>query len=154
MDFWVAGDLDWVITLQPHTFGLPMQDVHVAVNGARMNEMGAYGLVCRSTGRNDLYGFHITNDGRYWVCKMLNGTGTTLASGAGAPATSDVNRIEMRCVGQTITSIIDGTTAEEINDDSLSEGNVGLFAQPLGGPLEGGWSFYAYFDDFQVEVMP
>ena len=128
MDFWVVGDMDWVIALQPHTLSLPLQDVHVAVNGAGMNEMGACGLVCRCTGRDDLYGFHITNDGSYWVCKMVNGTGTTLASGAGAPATSDVNRIEMRCVEETIPAIINGTTAEEINDDSLSEGNVGLFA--------------------------
>lgn len=154
MDFWTAGDTDWVITLQPYPFNLPMRDVHVAVTASGMNEAGAYGLVCRCTGRDNLYGLHIANDGRYWIFKMVDGRGTTLASKSRPEIQGDVHRIEMWCIGETIKAIVDGTTLEEIQDGTLSEGNAGLFAQPLGGSLEGPWSFYASFDDFSMEVLP
>jgi hypothetical protein len=154
MDFWIAGDTEWIITLQPHAFDRPMRDVHIAVTAGGMNAAGAYGLVCRCTDRDNLYGLHVANDGRYWMFKMVAGKGTTLASKSRPEIQGDFHRIEMWCGGDTIKAIVDGITLEVIQDGSLSEGNAGLFAQPLGGGLEGAWSFYAYFDDFSMEVLP
>lgn len=154
MDFWIAGDTDWVIALQPKSFTGPLRDMHVAVTASGMNDAGAYGLVCRCTDHDNLYGLHIANDGRYWIFKMVEGKGTTLASNARSEIKGDMHRIEMWCVGETIRAVVDGMTLEEIQDTSLSVGNAGLFAQPLGGGLEGPWSFYAYFDDFSMEIFP
>ena len=55
------------------------------------------------------------------------------------------------CVGNQITSFANGTRISLISDNDLSAGNVGLFAQPLGGEIVGAWSFYATFDDFYAE---
>jgi len=154
MEFWIAGDTEWVITMQPHSFNNPLQDVYVSVMGIGMNDFGAYGLVCRCTDRDNLYGFHIANDGRYWIFKMVDGIGTTLASKSISGFQGDIHEIEMSCIDETIMVGVDGNTLEEIRDGSLSEGNAGLFAQPLGGSLEGPWSFYVSFDDFYMEVLP
>ncbi len=150
IEFWQAGDTVPVIVLQPMENELIGGDMVVKVTGDGMNTDGAYGLVCRANG-DDLYGFHVANDGRYWLYKAVGGKVTTLDSGRHAAISEEFNQVEMRCIGSRITSLVNGTQVSQVEDADLKSGNAGLFAQPLGGPIVGAWSFYAVFDDFYAE---
>ena len=49
MEFFLAGDDEVLLSLQPHSFSLPLEDMIVRAEGVGMSKDGAYGLVCRYT---------------------------------------------------------------------------------------------------------
>jgi hypothetical protein len=153
MEFFLAGDSQILLSLQPNAFTLPLRDMEVRMEGTAMEANGAYGLVCRYSDSGNYYTFHIALDGRYWLYKQVNGKWTNLGTGTSS-AIRDPNTVGLDCVGNTISASVNGTVLEEVRDDSLSEGNAGLFAQPLGGDMVGDWSYYAAFASFEMTVYP
>ena len=153
MSFWIAGDQDYQFLIQPHHFSLPLRNMNLRTQGTALNGNGAYGLVCRWSDSINLYTFHISTDGRYWLYKRVNGTWTNLGSGTSS-VIQEENAIELQCVNDRISASVNNMVIAAVTDRSLSEGNGGLFAQPLGGSLEGAWSYYAVFQSFDMTVLP
>ena len=153
MDFWIAGDADVLVTIQPHQFNLPLADMHVQVEGTSPDVNSAYGLVCRYTDQDNYYTIHVSSDGNFWLYKRVGGNWTNLGSGPNS-AVQVNNSVELWCVGNEISAAVNGTTVIDVHDDSLTEGNAGLFAQPLGGALAGGQSYTVTFQYFEMTVYP
>jgi hypothetical protein len=153
IEFYLAGDEQLLLSLQPHSFALPLRDMDVRREGTAMDENGAYGLVCRYADPSNYYTIHISLDGRYWFYKQVNGRWTDFGSGT-SDAIQEQNTIELQCVGDTISASVNGELLAEVRDGSLAEGNAGLFSQPLGGPVAGTWSYYAAFQVFEMIVYP
>jgi hypothetical protein len=153
ISFWQAGDSDYVISYQPHQFSLPFRNMYIKGWGTALNGQGAYGLVCRYANAQNFYTFHISTDGRYWLYKRVSGDWTNLGTGT-SPAIKEENTIEFECIDDRISASVNSMIIVEVNDTDLAEGNAGLFAQPLGGPVEDAWSYYAVFDSFEMTVLP
>ncbi|MBN1437774.1 MAG: hypothetical protein JW929_00055 [Anaerolineales bacterium] len=152
MEFYLASDSEVLLSLQPHAFSLLLKDTVVRAEGLGMNENGAFGLVCRCGDPLNYYTFHISTDGRYWLYKQVDGAWTNLGSGTSGEI-RESNALELSCRGDTVSAAVNGTTVAEVADGSLTEGNAGLFAQPLGGEVLGAWSYYAAFQFFEMTVF-
>ena len=153
ISFLKAGDKDYVISLQPHEYSVPLKNMVLRVWGDALNKNGALGLVCRYQDPDNFYAFRIATDGQYWLDKYVQGKLTNLGKGNNDAITEE-NTLNLECIDKHISASVNDKVIIEINDSSLAEGNAGLFAQPMGGPLQGKKSYQAIFDSFEMTVQP
>lgn len=114
----------------------------------------AFGVICRYQDEDNFYGFMISHDGYYGIFKYLDGV-MVMASEDGKLGYSedirqggDVNHIQAVCQGNKLSLNVNDSILAVVEDDSFSEGKVGLLA---GSYVEPGVT--VLFDNFKV-VQP
>lgn len=103
----------------------------VMIGGPEENE---FGLLCRFVDNENFYVATIASDGYYFIWRRLNGgdwelvgmesgqTSTAIYTGA------QTNRIRLDCVGSSLTLYANGTQLIQVQDSSLTSGDVGVYA--------------------------
>ncbi len=99
-----------------------------------------FGVICRFQDNENFYGFLISHDGYYGIFKMIDGA-MVMSSAEGNMAYSDsirqggiVNHIQAVCQGNRLSLIVNNTLLAEIQDDSYSDGQIGLIAGAYDNP--------------------
>lgn len=113
----------------------------------------AYGVMCRYQNENNYYVFLISGDGYYAIGKFQSGASEIrYISGQGEYQFSEqirqgpaINEIQVECVGNTLSLIVNGVTLDSVVDDSFPSGNIGLGVTTF----QAGTSVVR-FDDVQV----
>ncbi|MCJ7426158.1 MAG: hypothetical protein MUO17_03355 [Dehalococcoidales bacterium] len=94
-------------------------------------------VLCRVQDEDNYYAFGVSADGYYDIVGFFEGEMIVLASltysgyinqGVGA-----VNLIHIECVGSSLTLAVNGYVLEQVTDNSVSGGYIGLEAQALSG---------------------
>ena len=90
----------------------------------------AWGVFCRYRDVDNFYALEIGSDGLFSIYAMVAGQYVSLAdftySDAIATGEGAENHIGVRCVGQTLSLTINGVLLAEVEDASLSRGDVAL----------------------------
>lgn len=103
----------------------------VMVGGPEENE---FGLLCRFVDNDNFYAATIASDGYYFIWRRLNGGDWELVGmDSGQTSTAirvgtQVNRIRLDCVGSSLTLYANGTQLIQVQDSSLTTGDVGVYA--------------------------
>lgn len=133
--------------------GKKFQDTIIDVDGVLLGGSSddAYGAICRYQDSQHFYGFLITHDGYYGIFKMQDGQ-LTLADPTGGLKYSDairqggvVNHLQATCQGDTLQLSVNGSLLSIIQDDSYSQGQVGVIAAAFTNPGE-----ELFFDNLKV----
>jgi len=131
----------------------PMQfgDVRIEVDTAAINGPASAfaGIACRVSG-NEFYSFVISADGYFSIALTQNGKFTMLGQDQMAPSANiktgvALNHLRADCSGTTLAFYINGFLVGQVNDPTLTSGEVGL----LTGTLEQGGADVV-FDQFIV----
>lgn len=92
---------------------------------------GYAGLICRFQNSGNYYGFIVMGDGGYRIYKKFGGIITDLETPGqkGIVETGDsFNRIRADCTGTSLTLFVNGERVADAQDDTFTEGRVGLVA--------------------------
>lgn len=134
------------------TTGLQYNDVKVQVETHKLtgSNDSYLGIVCRYQDSQNYYRFFVTPDGYTGLVRMVNGESSTLPGGKmmynhDVNQDDDKNLLEVFCVGNQLSLLINGKLAVTAEDEQLSNGDVGIFAETGQG---GAGSFV--FNDFIV----
>ena len=109
-----------------------------------------YGLLCRYE-KDEFYYFAVSSDGYYAIFRMdpdgtlapLTGRAMLRSSAIHVDGTD--NRLVASCQGSTLTLYANGERIAQVEDDTLTDGDVGMAA---GTVSRGGTSIW--FDDFEA----
>lgn len=132
--------------------GLKLSNVRIQVESASIGGPvdNRFGIVCRYQDADNYYAFLISTDGYYGVLKMAAGQPELL----GAEEMQRHTRLEpgkltyfleAECNQSTLILRIDGAEITRLEDDSLTKGDVGLFAGTFQEP-----GAEILFDNFKV----
>ena len=110
-------------------------------------------MICRYQNEQNYYVFLISGDGYYAIGKFETGLNEIrYISGQGEYQFSEQirqgqveNDIQVECVGNQLTLIVNGVTLESVTDSAFSTGNIGLGVTTF---QEGG--AIVRFDDVEV----
>ena len=121
--------------------GLNFKNIHIA---ARVEKVGGpdnnfFGVLCRYQDPMNYYSFVISSDGYYGVYKVVNGDKSLMGQQSmefdSAINQGDaVNDIQAVCQDNQFEFIVNSTQLIQVQDDSLSFGDVGLLAGNLDEP--------------------
>lgn len=137
----------WTVT------GNKFQDVQIDIDAVLLNgpTNDAYGALCRFQDNEHFYGFIISHDGYYGIFKMLDGQ-LKLADPAGGLKYSEsirqggvVNHIQAVCQGDILKLSVNGQLLSMVQDNSFSEGKIGLIAGAYATP-----GVEVFFDNLKV----
>ena len=112
------------------------QDTRVEVDAVLLNgpTNDNFGVICRYQDNSNFYGFVVSHDGYYGVFKLQDGN-MILSSADGDLSYSEVirqggivNHVEAVCQGNTLTLSVNDVTLAELQDDSFTDGQIGLIA--------------------------
>ncbi len=110
-------------------------------------DLTEWGLICRAQDYNNLYTFGVNIDGRPTIWKKIKDEWTELATGRASDAFRSgnaTNRLRADCIGSNLILYINGRKVLEAEDSALTSGQVGLYVQEDGEPIE------VLFDNFLV----
>ncbi|MHC1741357.1 MAG: hypothetical protein AB9897_09640 [Anaerolineaceae bacterium] len=133
--------------------GEKYQDVKIDIDAVLLNGPtdDAYGAICRYQDNEHFYGFLVTHDGYYGIFKMQQGQ-LVLANPEGGLKFSEairqggvVNHIQAICQGNLLTLSVNDQILSIIEDDSLSQGKIGLIAGAYATP-----GVELFFDNLKV----
>lgn len=134
------------------TTGLQFNDVKVQVETHKLtgSNDSYLGIVCRYQDSQNYYRFFVTPDGYTGLVRVVNGESSTLPGGKmmynhDVNQDDDKNLLEVFCVGNQLSLLVNGKLAVTAEDEQLSNGDVGIFAETGQG---GSGSFV--FNDFIV----
>ncbi len=125
-------------------------DVRLEVEVSRLAgpEAGVGGLICRFQNSGNYYAGVVDGQGGYRIIEKRGGVNNDLVE----PGQADVivtgeefNRIRFDCVGDVLTLYVNGQKMAEVQDDSFTEGNVGLLASTFELP-----GLEVLFDNFLI----
>jgi len=143
MDYDGGGYRILVNTLQTNFWSTPHKnftDVRVEVDTGKLAgpDENRIGLVCRFNGR-DYYFFIITSDGYYGAGVFFNGQAILLGhpelqSSANINKGVAVNHLRADCISNTLTFYVNGFQLVQIQDTTLTEGDIGVLAGTFGTP--------------------
>ena len=142
-----TDSLLWTLASQKY------QDVKINVDGVLLGGPtdDVYGAICRFQDGQHFYGFLITHDGYYGIFKMQDGK-LILADPNGGLKYSEairqggvVNHLEAVCQGDLLKLSVNGQLLAEIQDSSLTEGQIGLIAGAYSSP-----GVEVFFDNLEV----
>jgi hypothetical protein len=111
-------------------------DVIVEADGVKLGgpDENEFGLLCRFVDNGNFYAATIASDGYYFIWRRINngdwemvGMETGEFSEAIHTGTQS-NRIRLECVGSSLTLYANGTLLRQVQDSSLTSGDVGLYA--------------------------
>lgn len=123
---------EWIFWSNP---GLSLTNVKIDVDATKIGgpEENEFGVICRYVDENNFYFFSVTSDGFFSVTKLINGEyefigmeefGATDAVNAG----NTLNHLTGECNGNVLRFWVNGTLLAETQDDTFTEGDVGLIA--------------------------
>jgi hypothetical protein len=133
--------------------GQRFQDVQIDVDGVLLSGPtdDIYGAICRFQDNQHFYGFLVTHDGYYGIFKMQDGK-LSLADAEGGLKYSEVirqggvvNHIQAVCQGDLLKLSVNDQLLTEVEDSSLTEGQVGLIAGSYTTP-----GVEVFFDNLKV----
>jgi hypothetical protein len=140
-------DNDAIYSVKTTNYG----DVRVEIDAARLGGpfSSYYGLTCRFQNGGNYYSLVLTGDGSFAILKKLTGKFYTLAQSQ-APSTAinrstAYNRMQIECVGPTLTLSVNGQVLLQARDYDFPAGYVGMIA---GNQRESGMD--ALFDNIAV----
>lgn len=127
-------------------------DVRVEVDAQKAGGVddNEFGIICRHADPANFYYATISSDGFYGFFRYVGGEleiigdGQLQPSDAIAPGTAS-NHIRLDCIGSTLTLYANGEFVGEASDNSLADGDVGLYAGTWDTP-----GTDILFDDFVV----
>jgi len=94
-------------------------------------------VLCRVQDADNYYAFGVSADGYYDIVRFSEGEMTVLASitysGYINQGWDVVNTIYIECIGSSLTFAVNGYVLEQVTDNSVSGGYIGLDAQALSG---------------------
>lgn len=133
--------------------GEKYQDVQIDIDAVLLSGPtdDAYGTICRFQDNQHFYGFLVTHDGYYGIFKMQEGQ-LMLADPVGGLKYSEairqggvVNHIQATCQGNMLKLAVNGQQLAIIEDNSYSQGQVGLIAGAYATP-----GAEIFFDNLKV----
>lgn len=143
MDYDSGGYRMLVNALQTNFWSTPgkdFKDVRIEVDAGKLAgpDENRIGVICRSDGQS-YYFFIISSDGYYGLGIFTDGQAALL--GQKAMQSSDkiktgvsVNHLRADCKGNTLTFFVNGSQLAQVQDPTLTHGDVGLltgtFSQP------------------------
>ncbi len=134
------------------TTGLQFSDVKVQVEAHKLtgSNDSYMGIVCRYQDSQNYYRFFVTPDGYTGLVRVVNGEPSTLPDGKmlynhNVKQNDEINLLEVFCVGNQLSLVVNGKLALTAEDEQLTKGDVGVFAETGQG---GAGSFV--FNDFIV----
>jgi hypothetical protein len=123
----------WVVNPSAAVYG----DVQVEVDAHKLSgpDANEYGVVCRvDYDAGSLYAGVVTSDGQYAIYKSIDEGPLELVGMAAMGFSQSVNQgeatnhIRFDCIGNTLTLFANGTQLAQVSDDTLTSGEVGLYA--------------------------
>ena len=118
------------------TTGLQFADVIVRVESRQLTgSSDSYlGVVCRYLDSHNYYRFFITPDGYAGIIRLVDGESSTLPGGETKYShdvfqDDSVNVLEAACVGNKLTFHVNGKLVISVEDDLLTQGDIGIFAE-------------------------
>jgi hypothetical protein len=142
-----ANSMIWTVV------GKKYQDVQIDIDAVLLSGStdDVYGAICRVQDNKHFYGFLVSHDGYYGIFKMQDGK-LELADPSGGLKYSEairqggvVNHIQAICQGDLLKLSVNGQLLSIIEDDSYSEGQVGLIGGTYATP-----GVEIFFDNFEV----
>lgn len=138
MNFWATPRRDFA-------------DVRIEVDAGKLAgpDENRIGLVCRFNG-SDYYFFIMSSDGFYGIGIFSGGQAALLGQGEMLSATSinqgvAVNHLRADCVGDQLTFYVNGFQLAQVQDATLTTGDIGLLAGTFATP-----GVDVVFDNFVV----
>jgi hypothetical protein len=124
------NSLLWSVT------GDQFKDTQIEVDGVLLGgpSNDAFGIVCRFKDNKNFYGFLLSHDGYYGIFKMQNGSLSLANADEGLKFSEAirqggvVNHIQAICQGNILKLTVNGELLSVVEDDSFSQGQVGLIA--------------------------
>lgn len=118
------------------TTGLQFSDIKVQVETQKLtgSNDSYLGIVCRYQDNQNHYRFFVTPDGYTGIVKVVNGESSVLPDGKmsynhDVIQNDGTNLLEVSCVGNTLSLSVNGKLAVSADDDQLTQGDVGIFAE-------------------------
>ena len=143
MDYYSGGYRMLVNSLQTNFWATPRRnfiDVRVEVDTGKLAgpDENRIGVLCRHS-EGDYYFFIITSDGYYGMGLFKDGLATLLGQAEMLPSANinqglAVNHLRADCTGSTHTFFVNGTQLAQVQDATLSTGDVGVIAGTFGSP--------------------
>jgi hypothetical protein len=116
-------------------------DVIVEVDATKAGgpDDNLFGILCRYQDKSNYYELVITSDGYYDIRKIRNNQPQPLLAedfqfSDKIPTGGGTVRLGARCVGPTLTLLINGIALAEVQDDDLASGDIGLIAGTFSEP--------------------
>jgi S1-C subfamily serine protease len=107
----------------------------------------SYGLICRYQDEDNFYSLEVSEDGYFAIFKKIAGDYEVVEDWheTDLVPSSGTFEIYASCIGDELTLAVDGTVLGSVEDNSFSDGDVGVIAETwnLGG-------FTVSFEDFIV----
>lgn len=132
--------------------GLIFQDVLIHTKAIKLDgpEDNLFGVICRYQDPRHFYALVIGSDGYYGIFKMVNGhfeliERPAMDFSAMIHPGAEMNEIHGLCQGERLELIVNGVKLIEVQDASLTTGDVGLIAGNLDDP-----GISVLFDNFFV----
>lgn len=143
MDYYSGGYRMLVNALQTNFWATPRRnfsDVRVEVDTGKLAgpDENRIGVLCRFTG-GDYYFFIITSDGYYGMGIFKDGQAALLGQAEMLPSGSinqglAVNHLRADCAGSLLTFFVNGSQLAQVQDATLTSGDVGIIAGTFGAP--------------------
>lgn len=143
MDYDSGGYRILVNALQTNFWSTPSKnfvDVRIEVDTGKLAgpDENRIGLLCRFNGK-DYYFFIITSDGFYGLGIFKDGQATLLGqnemlSSANINKGLAINHLRADCAGQTLTFYVNGFQIAQVQDATLTTGDVGIIAGTFATP--------------------
>lgn len=121
--------------------GLEFGDVIVEVNATKAGgpDDNDFGVICRYQDLNNFYFFLISSDGYYGIGRVVAGEQTLIGDNQLYPDDAirqgeATNHIRADCIGSSLTLHVNGVELAEVQDDTLTSGDVGLLAGTFDQP--------------------
>ena len=121
--------------------GLNFKDVLIHTRANKMSgpENNLFGVICRYQGPENFYALVISSDGYYGIFKMLEGhfnliERTAMDFSEMINPGIEANEIHALCQGERLVLIVNGAKLIEVQDSTLTAGDVGLIAGNFDDP--------------------
>lgn len=139
----------WSTTDSPNNESFTDMRVEVDATKLAGPDVNEYGVYCRLSGDPSIFYLGlIGNDGIYAIYERLSNEDWSLIDGgeAGSLTLNDgSNHIRLDCIGSTISLYVNGELAAEGTDDTLTQGEAGVYTGTLNDP-----GVEILFDNFAV----
>jgi hypothetical protein len=106
-------------------------DVDATQVSAPSNDNNAYGLMCRAQSDGDGYLLRVSGDGFYAIHRIVDGDFQPLVNWTTSDVINqgnDSNHLRAVCDGSQLALFVNGEMIAEAEDDTFSEGDIGLTA--------------------------
>lgn len=117
-------------------------DVSISVQASKIggDDDNEFGIICRHANVDNFYLATISSDGFYGFLTRKDGEALTLLNMENMQQSNVINQgsalniIRLDCIGQTLSLYVNGQLVGETTDDSISDGDVGLYAGTFSVP--------------------